>query len=496
MKRILFLIFIPFLITAQSFKRTLLKANSFYFKNHVYVFGYLQIKNEIDFKLYKISNTLNSVDSVSFLLGREKLDSYLEITSDTMHNFLNFYFQKSDSKNKASLIRLNDSLKLIARAENFDANKINSLTSFEDDKFWFKNSCYTIRSSMDSAGKQYFLNRYSVTNFQKPFEYQSMWQFPFEKRNISTAHVFYADTSLVMIYVNVLAGAKSGTWVLKINNKTGQLITGSKLNHKGDTRHFLPTAFSYNKKTKQLLAAGNIYSEQQLSFGTGAHSFLNLDKQNTFFFITVDSIGDVISRNEKNYPIILLANKTNLKQVFYYHLKIKELQSTSGNDFKAYCSIYKSTGQELLFLYTTGFCFNFGVNEIGLEILFDKLLDNLSSLPNLITNDAKDINGKMEISSINEFDKFLFKWPLTDVEKFFGTYDLNNPKWILNKSDINTGNNSFYLVRMGKKGLENKIILESSKYNHPAIYKLSNEKLLLFNFDATLSVFEIYSAIW
>lgn len=496
MYKILILIFIPLLINAQSFKRNLEKANSFYYKDRVYVFGYVQNKNEVDFKLYKTNSSLTIIDSALFSLGKDKTENYLEITADTLHNYLNFYFQKADSKNKASLLRLNDSLKLVTKVENFESTKINSLTSFEDEKFSFQNSTYIVRSSQDSLGKQYFLTRFDVMNFQKPFEYQSKWQFPFEKRNINTVHVFYADTNLLFVYVNVTAGSKSGQWVLKLNNKTGQLISGTKLNHIGDTRHLLPTSFNYNKKTKELLAVGNIYTTQQINFTDKAHSFLNLEKQNTFFFYKIDSVGDVVSRNEKIYPIILVANKTNLKQVFYYHLKIKELKRRSDTEYSAYCSVYKTTGQELVFLYGTGFYFNFSISEMGLEINFDKLLDNLSVLQNFVTNDAKDINGKMEITSAIEFDKLLMKWPLADVEKHFGKDDIGLPKWILNKSDVKTGNSTFYLVSMGKKGLESKIILESSKYNHPNIYKISNEKLLLFNFDATNSVFEISQGNW
>jgi hypothetical protein len=44
-----------------------------------------------------------------------------------MHDVLNFYFQLANQKNVVSLLRVNDSLKQIATAENYDANHINSL---------------------------------------------------------------------------------------------------------------------------------------------------------------------------------------------------------------------------------------------------------------------------------------------------------------------------------------------------------------------------------
>jgi hypothetical protein len=51
-------------------------------------------------------------------------------------------------------------------------------------------------------------------------------------------------------------------------------------------------------------------------------------------------------------------------------------------------------------------------------------------------------------------------------------------------------------VKVGQKGLEHKVILENSKYNHPNIYKISNEKLMLFNPNPDNSTFEVSVQGW
>jgi len=200
LRSFLFILLFPVFVSGQSLSRSLIKSNSLFFRNNIYVFGFTQDKNELIFKLYRSSSDLLKLDSVNTLIGKEKAENLLEITADTLHGYLNFYFQKVNSKNLATLVRYNDSLKLITKVENFESNKINSLTTFENEIYTYKNSTYTIRTSEDSLGKQFYLTKYSVITPAKPFEYKQIWQYPLEKHNINTTHVFYADSEMVLIY--------------------------------------------------------------------------------------------------------------------------------------------------------------------------------------------------------------------------------------------------------------------------------------------------------
>ncbi len=139
---------------------------------------------------------------------------------------------------------------------------------------------------------------------------------------------------------------------------------------------------------------------------------------------------------------------------------------------------------------------NLSLDDISMEVFPGKIYNNLSPFPNLVNTDLKDINGKIELKSIVEFDKLLYKWPIADVEKHYGTSENKNPKWIISKSDIKTAKNSFYLVGVGLKGIDSKLLLESSKYNNPAVYKTKNDKLVLFNYNSESLLFNLSIANW
>ena len=133
---------------------------------------------------------------------------------------------------------------------------------------------------------------------------------------------------------------------------------------------------------------------------------------------------------------------------------------------------------------------------MDVEFYSDKIYFNCSSLKCFVNFDTKDINGKIELKSILEFDKFLYKKPISDVELLFGKDDLKNPKWVLTKTDINSSIKSFYEVKIGPKGTVHKLILENSKYQYPKVYKAEDDKIILFNTNTESSNFSLSVKIW
>ena len=146
------------LVNGQAIKRSLLSANVVSFHNSLYVYGYEQSQANLKFKCFSFSTKLQAKDSIEYNLGKHTPSDYLEISADTMHDVLNFYFQLANQKNVVSLLRVNDSLKQITTAENYDANHINSLAVFDDEKFAYKQDLYVIRTATDSADKQFYLS--------------------------------------------------------------------------------------------------------------------------------------------------------------------------------------------------------------------------------------------------------------------------------------------------------------------------------------------------
>lgn len=496
MRFYLYIFFIPFFINAQSVKKNILNASSISFRNSIYIFGLESDKAGLNFKLYKSNIGLNKMDSAKTFLEKEKAENYLDISVDTLHGYLNFYLQKANNKNQAVLIRYNDSLRLIVKSAPFESNKINSLTTFENEIYTYKNSTYTIRTSEDSLGRQFFLNKYTVVDEKKVFEYKQTWQLPLEKRNINTTHVFYADNEFVFVYVNIISGEKKGQWVLKIDAKSGTVLKGIKLSPKGDPRCFIYNAHHYDTKNKTLLVTGNAYTDEQIDFENGKFTFKNLDKQNNYFFTVIDSTCENIQRLEKTIPFVFAVNKSVTKEVFSYHVKVKELNKTGNGEYKASCSVYKSLNNQLTFLYESSFNYTLSMSEEGLELYADKLHLPLCNLKGFTSGDPKDLNGKIELVRVNEFDKFLYKWPVSDMETHFGKDDLKNPKWILSTSNLISGINTFHDVRIGLKGAEKKTILESSKYNHPIIYKVAGDKIILFSGDKETGAASLQIKTW
>mgnify|MGYP001590276197 FL=1 len=147
-------------------------------------------------------------------------------------------------------------------------------------------------------------------------------------------------------------------------------------------------------------------------------------------------------------------------------------------------------------MYESGFDLNLSFDDISLDVFPGKIYNSLYPFPNLVNTDLKDINGKIELKSIAEFDKLFYKWPIADVEKHYGISETKNPKWIIGKSDIKTTKNSFYLVGIGLKGIESKLLFENSKYNNPAVYKIKNDKLVLFNYNSETLLFNLSTVNW
>ena len=315
-----------FSLKSQEIKRQLLNANILQFHHNLYVYGYQQNNTELKFKCYSYSHKLQVKDSAEYNLGKHTPSDYLQISVDTLHDFLNFYFQLANQKNMVSLFRTNDSLKTIATTDNYDANHINSLSVFDDEKLAYKQDLYIIRTATDSADKQFYLSKYHVKSVNKPFEYDFKWQFAFERKHIYRASILAADSNQVIIYAHVFDGLKKGQWILRINANTGEIIRGTKLSAKGDTRHFLVSNYIIDKKTKSIDVIGSVYEGNTIDFKNKTSNFTTQAKNHKLFIVTIDSLGDVAQRVEKVFPLpIQTKTQTGLQS---FHLKIREFKKT------------------------------------------------------------------------------------------------------------------------------------------------------------------------
>lgn len=464
---ILFFLSISIISQGQSVTHSLISADVLRFHQLTYVYGYVQSGNNLGFKCLSYNDKLLLKDSLEFNLGKYHPSDYLEITVDTLHDALNFYFQLANQKNVVSLLRLNDSLRKIGSAENYDANHVNALSVFDDEKYTFKQDMYIIRTSSDTSGKQFYLSKYHVKSMEKPFEYDYKWQFAFERRFIHRASIVYADTSQVIVYANVFDGLKKGQWILRINTNTGEVIRGTKLSAKGDPRHFLMSGIIFDKKTKSIAVIGSIYDASMIDFKNKTSNFINQSKNHKLFLVNIDSLGDVVSRVEKAFPMPIQTKAGTILQSF--HLKISEFNKQANGSYTVWSDIYEQSLPNV-FVYYSSWQFALVPNDVDYEVVRSIFTISSKAIPNFTSLVKGDTYGKFILNDIGEYDKFKYKKPLNDVVIKTGSDGLKNTFYILKKTDILSARKNYNYVFMGKKGLENKVILKTEQGQKSNIY--------------------------
>ncbi len=472
---------------AQSFKKNLLSANSLHFHHTIYVYGYEQQKSELLFKCFAFDQTLHLKDSIDFNLGKHKPMDYLETSVDTVHDVINFYFQLADEKNVVTLLRLNDTLGKICSTNNYDANHINSILAFNDETYIYKQALYVIRTSKDTSGTQFYLNKYQLKSLLKPFEYDDKWQFAFEREFINLATVVYADSNYLMVYVNVSDGAKKGQWMLRINAITGKLIKGTRLGSKLDAKNYLYSNSNYDQKTKSIAVIGSIYEKEMIDFKNNTSNFINLSKRHQLFLICMDSLGEVITKTEKLIALPLQTN--NQKFTNSYHLKIRDFKKTETG-FDVWTDMYEQTLPNT-FVYYSSWHIDITRNELDYDIIPSRFLIATKAIPKFISYTKGDTYGKFILDNISNFDAFMFKKPLNPVVIKTAIDDIGNTFFVVKKTDILIGNKSYNYVFVGKKGLENNVLLDCAKDQKGNIYFTKMTTFISFTNNIEHTSFEL-----
>jgi hypothetical protein len=301
----------------------------------------------------------------------------------------------------------------------------------------------------------------------KPFEYDYKWQFAFERQYIYRVSIIYADTNQVMVYAHVFDGLKKGQWILRINAHTGEIIRGTKLTAKGDTRYFLMSNFIIDKKSKSIDVIGSIYDANMLDFKNKTSNFTNQAKNHKLFLVTIDSLGDVVNRVEKTFPLPI-QTKTQIG-LQSFHLKIREFTKNADGSYSIWSDIYEQS-QPNVFSYYSSWQFNMIPNDVDYEVVRTPFSISTKAILNFTSFTKGDTYGKFILNDIGEYDKFKYKKPLNEVVIKTGLDDLNNAFYVLKKTDILSAKKIYYYVYMGKKGLENKIIFKSEQGQHIDVF--------------------------
>ncbi|MCC6182222.1 MAG: hypothetical protein IT237_10330 [Bacteroidia bacterium] len=476
------------MLLAQSVSGQLMQANVLCFHQKLYVYGFTQENTQLNFKCYAYDYKLNSKDSITYALGKATPSDYLEISTDTIHQVLNFYFQLANQKNKVEVLRTNDSLKQICILKDVDVTRINAITAFDNEKYVYGNNIYVIRASNDSTGAEFYLSKYELKDINTLFEYNFKWQFPFERQFIHRASVLYANSHWVLVYVNVIDGAKKGQWILKINAQNGQLKRGTKLSAKGDDRHFLLSSIYVDTTLMQIDVLGSIYEPNLINFNSGTYNFTNQSKAHQLFLVSIDSIGDVLNRTENPFPLpIQTKSVEGLKS---FHTQVREFKKLKDNSFEAWLDIYEQS-KPLTFCYYSSWFITISPNDAGYTFTPSKFFISTKAIPNFISFNKGDMYGKFILNSIKDYDRFKYQKAVNSFITYTDIDDLGLSSYILVKRDLMKASKSYNYIFNGKKGLENKVILKSEQGQKAFMFLVGKKQYISFLTDILNQKFEL-----
>jgi hypothetical protein len=456
----------------QSAQRALLHAGSCFYKHTIYVYGYEQRKEQLVFRCLSYNSKLALKDSAEFALGKHNESQYLDISRDTLHDVLNFYFQLADQKNKVSLCRLDSNLKILCTATDFDANHVNSIAAFEDESYRYRQSMYVISTAEDSTGKQFYLSRYDVKAMNTPFEYDSKWQYAFERKHIQRATVIAADSIQVVIYAHVTEGLKKGQWILRVNARSGTLIKGTKLNPKGDERHYLYSKAMYHAKDRSLDLAGSIYPSAMIDFQKATADFKTLSATHQLFVLHIDSLGEVTSRFEKLLPLPAATSKPGTGATLL-HFRIREFGKQGDKGLMMWADLYEQK-QANVMTYYSSWQVKLSATEEGYSIKTSTVYPLPKLVPDLIGTTPGNTYGKIYLNSMAGYDKFAYTHASNPVV-VNSSMDANDfPILILKKVNILNGQKSYLEVLSGKKGAEVKALFNTAKNQASDVFIFGN----------------------
>ncbi len=463
-------------LPAQTKQFNLTKGNIQLFRGYVYCYGFSAQGKGSALRLYKLHKSLKTLDSAAIDLGKNTPDDYLQVSSDTLHDFLNIYLQKKEKK-LVTVLRFNHKFEQVALVENVDIARLNSISAFESELLYAGKCVYTVKSQPDSGGKQFYLNKFTLKSELKNFDYEFTWQFPFERRNVRQAHVFYADRRNVLLYVTVSSGSKAGQWLLNINAVTGKLIRGTRLSEKGDAGTCGFGGFRVDTLNKTILLCGQKLTEAQWKPEENRLSISNAPFAD-LYLVEIDSMGETISRQDFRIPINDQksgAKKTSSNYIF----RIGAIKKSSDGQLQLETDVFKNSDNSLTYFYVNSTFLTLALNDEGRMALEKNSLSNNALIEKFyVSPDKTDRNGKLALDSLNEFEKLFYKPLLFPIKQQFKTNGENNPVWILKKSNAKKNIIAWSFLAPVKKIYQLTVIEELNTFSNPVMINTAADSFL------------------
>ncbi len=473
----LIVLFFGFVMNSQTVEFPYAAANISWYSGNLYCFGLEEQTNgKVRFAVQKLGKNLETLGTQSFLLPFQITEEKVSCWSDTLHGYLNIYVSEGRTQ-KVSLFRFGRNFELLNQSSGVEVSRLNVLSGFDNELYYESSRVYAIKTKSDSSGTQFFLNKYTYKENPGGFEYDLLWQFPFERKNIASARVFHANKEAVWMYVMVKAGEKTGQWILKVNAKNGHLLKGTKLNEKGDEKTYCFGNYYYEPSTKSLIICGHKFSPKQLPPGLETLSIAGSTAV-TLYLSEMDSLGVQVLKQELILPLVV--SKTSGKNPGHsYLLQIDEFSKTGQNQYRIEADVYQKNKATPCYTYANTFSLLMRKEEE--RYLPEK--KNISSEPMietyLLNNDRLDMNGKLCLDSGTTLSKLFYKRPSLSVKLNYAADSLSRPLWFLSKSNIRKGNINYSLLQAGKKTYELKTLEEISKSARPICIPLPPNRIVI-----------------
>jgi len=471
-----FIFLFVFKISGQQKQFDLSKGGCRLFNGNIYTYGLSGKKNNTVFYIYKQDLKLIVLDSHLVEQGNGTPENYLQIYSDTLHDHLNLYLQKKEKK-AVTILRFNKKFELVATLENIDIARLNNTAMFSSEVLYFRNTVYSIKTESDTSGKQFYLNKYQLKSETTNFDYEFKWQFPFERKNIHSAHIFHADKSFVFLFVMVSGGTKNGQWILKIESGTGKLLKATKLNDKGETKAYLFGSFFADKNYKSITLVGQKFSEAELNPRPNQW-VISSTGQLTVYAIEIDSLGEIVTKADFRIPINDI--KTGMKKgPNTYLLRLNDLTKRAAGGLTFTGDVFKIPHPGICYFYTNTLVFNIVPAEDKLALEKNTISPNLQVEDYYITTDKLDLNGKLCSDTLNQQERIFYKTLTFPVKQEFKLDADKNPIWILGKHTTKKNSVNYSFLSPVKKVYQLTTIEEIAEQNNPNFISLSRDSFLI-----------------
>jgi hypothetical protein len=477
-----------FFAHSQQSDLSLQNANACLFSGNLFAFGIRENgAKKSSLVVYRIATNLSVKDSFIQDLGNAAATQFLQLSSDTLHGFLNIYVQKKEKK-LVQIFRFNREFKPVATIDEVDIARLNSISAFEREIFYYKSFAYTVKSETDSSGKQFYLNKYKLKSEQKNFEYELKWQFPFERKNIHSAHIIFANEKLVLLYVNIIEGAKKGQWLLTVNNNAGTLRKGTKLNDAMNGFYSFG-AIMQDSASLNFLITGQKFSDAEAS--QQENKFTAAKTSASIYLNVIDTAGETVERNEFKLPVTEQKSMAQ-KEPSKFILRNKEFKQDKEQNISLLYDVYKGSGNSTCYRFCS--TLNLKIKFMDGKRIAEKT--QISSNPMIekyyFNSDALDMNGKICVDSLSELETLFYKGIALNVNCGFKTDEMKNPVWLLKKSDARKGIDNFTVLAPVKKVYQLTKITEPLKNENPGFILLSPKQLLISGQSADKFRLQVY----